>query len=142
MKVKQLNKSKTSFWQITASMSLCQKNLTNHFQPLDHNVNGQAKQFLKRKFQSWYADQVTVNIETNLSVVKPLHARWLISFKNHIQNSREMIMKAFQMAGITPIVQIEIPDEDSFKNIQLVYTVTFTTTLQIFKIAEILKVIQ
>ena len=134
-------------------MSFCQKNLTNLFQPLDHNVNGQAKQFLKRKFQSWYADQVTketekgtnvytVNIETNLSGVKPLHARWLISFKNHMQNSREMIIKAFQMAGITPIVEIEIPDEDSFKNIQLVYTVTLTTTLQIFKIAEILKVIQ
>ena len=65
------------------------ENFTNHFQPLDLNVNGQAKQFLKRKFESWYADQVTkeieketnvysVNIETELSVAKPLHARWLI----------------------------------------------------------------
>ena len=90
------------------------KNLTNHFQPLlDHNVNGQAKQFLKRKFESWYADQVTkgtekgrnvyiVNIETKLSVVKPLHARWLISFYAHVQNDREMIIKAFQMTEITP----------------------------------------
>ena len=62
------------------------KNLTNHFQPLDLNVNGQAKQFLKRKFESWYADQVTkeiekgtnvysMNIKTKLLVVKPLHAR-------------------------------------------------------------------
>ena len=62
------------------------KNLTNHVQPLDLNVIGQAKQFLRRKFESWYADQVTkeiekgtnvysVNIETKLSVVKPLHAR-------------------------------------------------------------------
>ena len=32
------------------------KNLRNHFQPLDPNVNGQAKRFLKRKFESWYAD--------------------------------------------------------------------------------------
>ena len=67
------------------------KNLTNRFKPLDLNVNGQAKQFLKWKFESWYADQVTkeiekgtdvyyVTIETKLSVVKPLHARWLISF--------------------------------------------------------------
>ena len=104
------------------------KNLTNHFQPLDLNVNGQAKPFLEGKFESWYADQVTkeiekganvhfVNIGTKLSVVKPSHARWLISFYDHMQNNREMIMKAFQMAGITPIAEIEIPDEDSFKNI-------------------------
>ena len=104
------------------------KNLTNHFQPLDLNVNGQAKQFLKRKFEGWYADPVTkeiekgtnvysVNNETKLSVVKPLRARWLISFYDHIQNNRQMIIKAFQMAGITPIAEIEIPDEDPFKNI-------------------------
>ena len=104
------------------------KNLTNHFQPLDLNVNGQAKQFLKRKFETWYANQVTkeiekgtnvysVNIETKLSVVKSLHTRWLISFYDHMQNNREMIIKAFQMAGITPIAEIEIPDEDPFKNI-------------------------
>ena len=82
------------------------KNLKNHFQPLDLNVNGQAKQFLKRKFESWHADQVTkeiekgtnvysVNVETQFSDVKPLHARWLINFYDHVQNNREMIMKAF-----------------------------------------------
>ena len=46
-----------------------------------------------------------------------------------MQNNREIIIKAFQMAGITPIAEIEIPDEDPFKNIQLIYTVTLTTTL-------------
>ena len=45
-----------------------QKKLTNHFQPLDLNVNGQAKQFLKRKFESWYADQVTKEIEKGINV--------------------------------------------------------------------------
>ena len=39
------------FWQITASVFV-PRNLTNHFQQLDLNVNGQAKQFLKRKFES------------------------------------------------------------------------------------------
>ena len=98
------------------------ENLTNHFQPLDLNVNGQAKQFLKRKFESWYADQVTkeiekgtnvysLNIETKLSVFKPLHSRWLISIYDHMQNSREMIMKASHRRNR------QIPDEDPFKNI-------------------------
>ena len=39
-------------------------------------------------------------------------------FYNHIQNSCEMILKAFQMGRITPIIKLEIPDEDPFKNIQ------------------------
>ena len=104
------------------------KSLTAHFQPLDLNVNGHAKQFLKRKFENWYAEQVTkeiekevnvlsVNIETKLSIVKPLHARWLISFYDHMQNNRQMIIKAFEMAGIIPIATIEVPDEDPFKHL-------------------------
>ena len=104
------------------------KSLTAHFQPLDLNVNGHAKQFLKRKFENWYAEQVTkkiengvnvlsVNIETKLSIVKPLHARWLISFYDHMQNNRQMIIKAFEMAGIIPIATFEVPDEDPFKHL-------------------------
>ena len=58
-----------------------------------------------------------MNIETKLSVVKPLHAKWLISFYDHMQNNREMIIKAFHMAGITPIAEMEVPDEDPFKDI-------------------------
>ena len=110
------------------------KNLTNHFQPLDLNVNGQAIQLLKRKFESWSVDQVTqekreqigketnvysVNNETKLSVVKPLHARWLLSFYDHMQKNRDMITKGSQMAGITPIAEIEVPDEDPFKTFSL-----------------------
>ena len=41
----------------------------------------------------------------------------LASFYDYMQNCREMITKAFQMTGINPIAEIEIPDEDPFKNI-------------------------
>ena len=34
----------------------------------------------------------SVNIETNLSVVKLLHAKWLISFYDQMQNNREEII--------------------------------------------------
>ena len=107
------------------------KNLTAHFQPLDLNVNGHAKQFLKRKFENWYSEHVTkeiekginvfsVNIEMKLSIVKPLHARWLISLYDHMQNNRQVIIKAFEMAGIIPIAIIEVPDEDTFKHLYAV----------------------
>ena len=61
----------------------------------------------------------SVNIETELSVVKPLHARWLVSFYDHIQNNHGMIIKAFQMAGITPIAEIKILDEDLLQTFSL-----------------------
>ena len=109
---------------------------------------GQAKQFLKHKFKSFCTDRVTkeiekgtniylVNIETKLSVVKPLQARWLTSFYDHMQNNHEMIIKAFQMAGITHIAEIEILDEDPFKTLSL-----HSDIWQIFKVCDILKVIE
>ena len=38
-------------------------NMTNYFQMLDLNVNGHAKEFLKRKFEEWYADQVKKQLD-------------------------------------------------------------------------------
>ena len=61
-------------------------NMTDQFQPLDLNVNGHAKEFLKKKFECWYAKQVTdqidrgssiydVNVPLKLTIIKPIHAK-------------------------------------------------------------------
>ena len=60
-------------------------NFTDQFQPLDLNVNGQAKQFLNKRFECWYAQQISYQLEdgTNvynvqvplkLSVIRRIHA--------------------------------------------------------------------
>ena len=59
-------------------------NCTDRLQPLDISVNKVIKDFLRGEFQSWYADQVKIqlqNVRTNLDVnlVKPLGVTW---FKN------------------------------------------------------------
>ena len=98
-------------------------NLTNHFQPLDLNVNSHAKTFLKETFQEWYAQQVQkelesgkniyqVDIETKLSIMTPINARWIISFYDKFRNSDEMVTKAFQMASITEALTNENMEED------------------------------
>ena len=98
-------------------------NLTNHFQPLDLNVNSHAKTFLKETFQEWYAQQVQkelesgkniyqVDIETKLSIMIPINARWIISFYGKFRNSDEMVIKAFQMASITEALTNENMEED------------------------------
>ena len=99
-------------------------NLTNHFQPLNVNVNGFAKTFVKTEFQECYATQVQkqldegkdvypVSVGTKLSIITPLHARWLISLYDSLRNKKEMIKKAFEMACITEALsEVIIEAED------------------------------
>ena len=86
-------------------------NLTDQFQPLDLNVNGQAKQFLKKKFECWYAQQIShqlkdatnvydVQVLLKLSIIKPIRAKWFLGLFDHLKNSFEAIIVGFEMAGI------------------------------------------
>ena len=89
-------------------------NMTNLFQPLDLTVNGSAKAFMKRKFTEWYGSQISkalddgvvlddIDIKLRLSVLKPLHASWLVELFNHMtsNNGRQIIANGWKSAGIT-----------------------------------------
>ena len=100
-------------------------NLTDQFHPLDLNVNAQAKQFFKKPFECWYTQQISHQLEdgTNvydvqvpwkLSIIKPIHAKWLFGLYDHLRNSSETIIKGFEMAGIKDTLEIEFPSEDPF----------------------------
>jgi len=67
--------------------------------------------FLKSKFECWYAKQITnqidsgssvydVNEPLKLSIIKPIHAKWLLDLYDHLVNSFASIIKGFEMAGI------------------------------------------
>ena len=90
-------------------------NLIYLFQPLDvqGGPNGYKKRFMKKKFMLWYSDQVIraldedknikdVEISLKLSIVKPLHAKWLIEMYNHMTSSegRDVCLKGWKVAGI------------------------------------------
>ena len=103
-------------------------NMTNQFQPLDLNVNGNAKEFLKKKCKCWYAKQVSdqidcgsgicdVNVPLKLSIIKPIHAKWLIGLYDHLNNSSDTIIKGFTMAGIKDALEKELPSEDPFADL-------------------------
>ena len=103
-------------------------NMTNHFQPLDLTVNGPAKQFLKQKFKSWYATQITkqfnkgknvydVEVPLKLSALKPIHANWLIGLYDYLRNNQDMIRKGFEEAGINEALSIELEQEDPFHDL-------------------------
>ena len=88
-------------------------NMTHLFQPLDLTVNGHCKKFMKNEFAKWYMQQVDnalqvgkkledINIEFRLSVIKPLHAKWLVEYYNHISSEAgtKVIVNGFKLAGI------------------------------------------
>ena len=105
-------------------------NMTNYFQMLDLNVNGQAKEFLKKKFEVWYAEQVTeqikagrniydVEVPMKMSDMKPIHARWVTGLCDHLKNSKEMILTSWQMSGLEEAYNKELPPEDPFADLDL-----------------------
>ena len=59
-------------------------NMTHFYQPLDLTVNGYAKKFMSRKFNSWYTDQISLQLEKGVRIMKPLHAEWITDFYNHM----------------------------------------------------------
>ena len=88
-------------------------NHTNLFQPLDLTVNKSSKAYHSEKYQSWYADHVSeqirrgisphdVKVDIRLFVLKPLHARWIIDFFEHMSNQegRRIVVNGFKKAGI------------------------------------------
>lgn len=110
-------------------------NLTYLFQPLDvqGGPNGYVKHYMKNKFMIWYADQVSraldagqdinqIEISMKLSVVKPLHAKWLIEMFNHMTSSegRIVCLKGWKVSGISGAVEKGLngmPSLDPFNDI-------------------------
>ena len=87
--------------------------MTNLYQPLDLSVNKAAKDFTRKKFSEWYTRQLTNGMENGielddnkidyrLSVLKALHATWLISLYNHMNSpeGKEVSASGWKKLGI------------------------------------------
>ena len=82
---------------------------TDQLQPLDLSLNKQYKDELKLKYNQWYANQVAtqmdesedpdmlkVKIDTRMSVIKPLHAAWLIEVHQQMSTRSDLILDGFK----------------------------------------------
>ena len=86
---------------------------TDKLQPLDQRINKKYKQELRKEFQMWFANMVakklsnkkdnderTADIDLRTSVMKPLHAKWLIKCHKTLERDHEFITRAFKAVGI------------------------------------------
>lgn len=92
-------------------------------------MNGSAKKFMRNWFTEYYASAVREQLESGkqleeievdfrLSVIKPLHATWLIAMYNYFTTNKgmEVITKGWKKSGITGLLDgtTVLPDEDPF----------------------------
>ena len=101
-------------------------NMTNLFQPLDLTVNGSVKALMKQKFTLWYSQEISkalnegvplddIEINLKLSVLKPLHAKWLLEVFNHMTSDagKSVIENGWKSAGISNAVSQGLSNLDT-----------------------------
>lgn len=107
-------------------MCLLPANTTDRLQPMDVAVNKPAKAFLKKKFQTWYAEQISaqlegeadvdnVNIEPidlSMAVMKEASASWLVEMWDYISDNPQFIVNGFLHAGISK--ELDGDNNDTF----------------------------
>jgi len=92
--------------------------MTHLFQPLDLTVNGAAKAYMKKRFTGWYSRCIieeldrgksvdSIDIPLKMSVLKPLHAHWIIDLYNYLTTSegKEIIANGWKAAYITEALE-------------------------------------
>ena len=107
-------------------------NMTHFFQPLDLTANGQAKKFCKNKFATWYSAEVQkqvdsginfedVDVDLKLSVLKPIHATWLVELYNFFTSTegKVYVLKGWEKAGIKDVLNGKevLPPVDPYQDI-------------------------
>ena len=88
-------------------------NTTDRLQPLDISVNKPAKDFLKRKFEDWYSNEIMKQlkwreiesaelqpINLGMPVLKELGARWILEMAAYFGENPQIIVNGFVKAGI------------------------------------------
>ena len=108
-------------------------NMTADYQTLDATVNKHAKTFTRNKFNDWYCNEITtqldagvnledVDIKLRLTRLKPLHAGWLVDLYNHMtsEEGKKIILAGWRTTGIMDAISLgvaNLPSLDPFADI-------------------------
>ena len=81
-------------------------------------MNRFAKCFLRSEFQSWYADEISDQlnscdveelqpVELSTARMKCLRAYWLVKVMEYLSDSSQIIVNVFIASGTTPSIELE-----------------------------------
>ena len=88
---------------------------TDKLQPLDQTVNKKYKESIKTEFQRWCSSCIAKHINENksenrariseidlkTSLIKPLHAKWVIKCHKEMERETDFLIKSFTYIGIS-----------------------------------------
>ena len=88
---------------------------------MDISVNKPAKEYLKRKFEQWYAEQVMQQldgreiddleeaelepIELGMPLLKEVGAKWLVEMAEYISDNPQFVVHGFIQSGISGAIE-------------------------------------
>ena len=58
-----------------------------------------------------------VEVPLKLFVIKPTHAKWILGLYDHLCSCKEMILKSFEMSGLTEAMLLTLPPENPFQDL-------------------------
>ena len=92
-------------------------NSTDRLQPMDISVNKPIKNYMRKEFQEWYAEQIVSQIDSSndtdsdiepikypLPVMRELGAKWLVGMHQHMHANPHIVFNGFIKAGITTAI--------------------------------------
>ena len=112
-----------------SSGKMCHNNMTIIFQPLHISINRSCKSFLWREAQSWYSPEIEkqikegkktheINVDTRISIMNPLHAKWVVSFYGYMKNQGDIALTGWRKSNIEEVFNSE-QDSNPFKKVIL-----------------------
>ena len=98
-------------------------NTTDRLQPMDISVNKPAKDFIRQKFDGWYAEQVMSQlneddnapvkpVDFTLPIMRELSAKWIVEMASYISDHPSIIVNGFIRSGITGAIDGDACEED------------------------------
>ena len=94
-------------------------NMIHVFQRLDLTINKFAKDFMKGMFSTWFTRQISrglengvelddIEVDYRLSILKPLHAKWLVELCNHMftDEGKEIVANDWKRTGIFDAIKL------------------------------------
>ena len=129
-------------------------NTTDRLQSLDVSVNKPAKDFLRRKFEEWYTEQVIkqldgkdpdtfdiVPMDLRSAVVKEKSAQWLVDLAHYLEENPHIIVNGFIKTGIAAALDGTIDMGEDWKLKPLMMMMMNFALNQIQNTASVMKMV-